>query len=243
MLDFSRLAIAIVTWNRPAQLQALAERLVETIPEYRMVYVIVNHPDGAKGFQPPNRCLVISSGRPPEHHGCMAKSWNLAMLWAFRDPETEWLLCTMDDLRVLPGWPAVFDKHEADLYLAPAGDTGFVFNRTALRKVGWFDERFVVIGYQEWDWQARAIRGLGLSRVSLDDQHGWSHNPIGLREYWKHVGTSEARQRDATYEPRNAAWLEQKWQMSPTRFIEMLKSGTILPTNVPEVDWYPWFPR
>lgn len=243
MVNFSRMVIAIVTWNRPAKLQALARTLSATAPDYRGMYVIVNHPDGAVGFDPPFRCRVVNSGRPPEHPGCMAKSWNLAMLWAFRDPEVEWLLCAMDDLEVSPGWADCLGRYDASLYLAPAGDVGFLFNRDTLRKVGWFDERFPTIGFQEWDWQVRAIKGLGTAQVSIEDAHGWRHNPVGLSGHWAHYGTAENRQRNPLWEPIAAGWLTQKWGRGIGDVIAMLASGDIADPLIAEIDWYPWFQR
>ena len=73
---------------------------------------------------------------------------------------------------------------DADLYLAPGGDTVFLFNRRVFREVGWFDERFRGIGFHEWDWETRAILGVGQDRVVIEDKHGWYFNAVGLDEQW-----------------------------------------------------------
>ena len=241
-IDFSKVAVAISTHNRPPQLIECVRQWVETLPDYRAMHVIVNHPDGARGFVPPPRCQIIQSGRVPEHVGCMAKTWNLAMQWGFRDPEVEWLLCSMDDVVITPGWPMLLTFYDADLYMAPAGDIVFLMNRRALRLAGWFDERFPVIGFQEWDWTARAIRRLGLNRVSLDDAHGWHHNTIGLAAHWVHVGSNHTL-RDMRFQGVSERWLEQKWGMPMLNVIGMISSGDIPEPTVPEIDFYPWFDR
>lgn len=242
-VDFARLAIVISTHNRPAGLVDCADRWVKTTPDYRAMHVLVHHPDGANGFEPPPRALIHHTGRVPEHAGCMSKTWNLGMQWAFRDSEVEWCLCSMDDGEAHPGWADLVARHDYDLYQAPAGDIVFLFNRRVLREVGWFDERFPLVAYQEWDWQARAIRTLGLNRVSLDDAHGWHHNPIGLSALWRHRGdgnmpTTCRREFDLVA----AEWLQRKWKVQPHEVIGMLSSGRI-GESLPELEWYPWFPR
>jgi hypothetical protein len=246
VIDFSRTSIAISTHNRPAYLIECAKAWAETAPDYRAMFAVVNHPDGATGFSPPDpmRCRIIHTGRVPEHAGCMAKTWNLAMQWAFRDPQVDWCLCSMDDAEIRPGWANVVAAHDFDLYFAPAGDLVFLLHRRVLREVGWFDEHFPVVGFQEWDWQARAIRALGLPRVSLDDAHGWRHNPIGLSAFWIHRGEGAApTTRQERYNAHAQAWLELKWGCPMQDMVHLLSSGNIPAPRMPEIEWYPWFQR
>lgn len=245
MIDFGKMDIAIVTHNRPAMLSRCLHRWAETAPAYRQIHVVLNHPDGIRGVTPPPRTELIPTGRPPEHPGCMAKAWNLAMLWAFRDAETEWLLCSMDDVEVRDGdWPLLVNAVDRDLYLAPAGDLVFLLNRAVLRDVGWFDERFPVVAFQEWDWQARCIRRRGLDRVSIWDTHGWNHNPVGLERCWFHDDRSVAMEpcgRD--WDRQAGVWLEQKWGLCLSNFARMMVFGDVLEPTHGEVEWYPWFDR
>lgn len=246
MFDLSRVAIVISTHNRPAYLHACAKGWVDSAPNYWAMHVLVHHPDGAAGFELPPRARVISTGRVPEHAGCMSKTWNLGMQWAFRDPEVEWCLCSMDDAVISPGWPEVVGKykHDCDLFMAPAGDLVFLLNRRALREVGWFDERFPLVAFQEWDWEARAIKALGLSRVSIDDAHGWHHNGIGLGAYWAHLGDGGAQTScNRAFDGVACKWLQDKWGMDMWSFKHMLASGQITEPKAPEIEWYPWFPR
>lgn len=245
MIDFAKLDIAVVTHNRPVMLQRCINRWAETAPSYRDMYVILNHPEGARGVQPPPRCSLVPTGRIPEHPGCMSKAWNLAMQWAFRDAETEWLLCSMDDLEVRDrDWPYLVNAVDRDLYMAPAGDLCFLMNRTVLRKVGWYDERFPVVAFQEWDWEARAIKQLGEERVSIHDTHGWGYNPVGLEQCWFHDYRANDIESCGRMADRAAGiWLEQKWGLCLSDFAKMMHSGIILDPMQPEVDWYPWFPR
>ena len=244
MIDLSKVVVVVSTHNRPHYLQRCVQGWLKSAPTLRRVYALVHHPEGDVGFSCPLECQIVHTGRVPEHAGCMSKTWNLAFQWGFRDPEVEWVICSMDDAEITPGWPEKLAAFDADLYLAPAGDLVFMLNRRALQKVGWFDERFPLIGYQEWDWQARAILGLGLDRVSLDDAHGWHHNPIGLGEHWIHIGGGAAPTTRSEHLMGAARWwLLEKWKRDATDMVGMLSSGQITPPAHPEFEWYPWFSR
>lgn len=240
-VEYGRLAVTVVTHSRPVARAVAA--WAATLPDYRSMRVVVNHPLGAEGLEPPRRCEVVRSWRPPEHPGCMSEVWNQAMVLAFRDPAVDWLLCAMDDCFPEPGWSAVVARHDADLYLAPAGDTAFLLNRRAFGKVGWFDEVFRVIGYQEWDWEARAVKALGADRVVIEDLHGWTVNGIGLREKW--VSSSSSSVRDKRWQWLNRAWLETKWGGIGAGSGEAFWAAAMAGPGpvVPEVDWYPWVDR
>lgn len=244
MIDFARMSIVISTHNRPAYLLACAKGWLESAPTYREMHVIVNHPHGALGFELPPRAQILYTGRIPEHVGCMSKTWNLGMQWAFRNPEVEWCLCSMDDAVIFPGWAPVIENLDCDLFMAPAGDLVFLLNRRVLHEVGWFDERFPLVAFQEWDWEARAIRALGLSRVSIDDAHGWHHNGVGLGSYWQHLGNGGAPTScNRIFDGVAAQWLTNKWGMDIYTFQHMMSSGQIVEPKFPEIEWYPWFPR
>lgn len=241
MIDYARLAIAVVTWKRPNDLNRALHAWTATLPTYRAGYIIANHPESvnADTYIPP-RYLIVPSGRPPEHAGNLSQSWNLAMLWAFRDPDVEWLMCSQDDVDIRPGWvEAIQNNPERDLYLAPAGDRVFLFNRTVLKAVGWFDERYTTIGYHEWDWQARVIRACSSDRISIEDAHGWSVNAFGLSQFWRTKEDPENGYKCERHIGRNYSWMHEKWGVS---------LNGVIPHSIPEprigeIEWYPWFQR
>lgn len=242
-VDPAKLVIAISTHNRPVPLRVTKRLWAESCPDYRAMLVIGNHPHDMHG-EPPARGFVIPTGRVPQHPGCMAKTWNLAMQWAFADPEVEWLLCSMDDVGVKPGWLDLVNQHAFDFYLAPCGDLVFLFNRRVFRRVGWFDERFPVIGFQEWDWEARVLYAMGRDRCMFEDGHGWNINAIGLHNYWLHTGDLCPTGRDTSYQERNKAWLLEKWHRRDVReFVHMMANGGPTAPLPNEIDWYPWFKR
>jgi len=242
-IDPSRMAIAISTHLREVPLRITVENWVKTCPDYRQMYVFVHHPDGVAKFEPPPRCTVLPTSRIPEHVGCMAKTWNLAFMWAFRDPAVEWILCSMDDIAVKPGWLELVNRHAFDIYLAPCGDTIFLMHRRILRQVGWFDERFPVMGFHEWDWEARIVKTFPRYRIMMEDGHGWNINPIGLHNFWIHMGEFCPITRDVSFQKHNEDWLLKKWALRSTReFVDMMANGG--PVSLPneaEINWYPWF--
>lgn len=240
-IDYSKLSLAIVTWNRPGNLRKCLASWIDTLPKYRATYVVNNGEEIEGWSEVSGRWSVIATGRPPEHVGNLAQSWNLAMLWAFRDSDVEWLLCSQDDMEAKSGWTDIIDGTSArDLYLAPAGDRAFLLHRSVLREVGWFDERYTTIGYQEWDWQMRALRALGKDRLSIEDAHGWYINPIDLGEYWT-CQLPEGGPKSQQYVERNRLWMEQKWNGADLK--GLLACGKAIDPMYAEVEWYPWFLR
>lgn len=243
-VDPAKLAICVSTHLRPGPLRVTVKQWVATCPDYRQMYVFVHHPQGTEGFEPPERCEIIPTGRLPEHPGCMAKTWNLAFQWAFSDPEVEWCLCSMDDVAVRAGWLDLVNQHAFDFYLAPCGDLVFLVSRRVLRRVGWFDERFPVIGFQEWDYEARVLKTLGAERVMMEDSHGWNINAIGLHNFWFHTGFLCPTHRDTSHQHLAQAYLFDKWGVrEPTAFATMMQERAVPEPKWPEIDWYPWFGR
>jgi hypothetical protein len=241
MLDYTKLAIAIVTWKRPKELQRTLHAWTQTLPDYRAGYIIANHQDSVNvDVQIPERFTVIPTGRPPEHAGNLSQSWNLAMLWAFRDPAVEWLLCSQDDVDIRSGWvEAIQSSPDRDLYLAPAGDQVFLFNRSIFNEVGWFDERYTTIGYHEWDWQARVCRAFPQDRLSIEDAHGWSVNGCGLGTLWQRTDEPENGYKDEAHIGRNLAWMQDKWGI----FLKNVMPNRVPEPHYGEIEWYPWHAR
>jgi hypothetical protein len=167
------------------------------------------------------------------------------MQWAFRDPDVDWLWCMHDDVWIAPGWPSIIASYPADVYAAPFGDMCFLLSRQAFQAVGWFDERFPGIGYQDNDWQLRAAWKLGTTRVVLENKFtigaalNWVMvNPIGLDRYW--VAT-ESFHHNRAGTAAGLEWFRAKWE---GRWLETLSlPEQIPPPVISEIDWYPWFLR
>jgi hypothetical protein len=256
MIDFAKLAIAIVTHRRPKEVQHTLRTALASVPGYRVLYVLGNHPDDQAGIgklvveTKDARVQFLPTGRIPEHGGRLAESWNTAFQWAFRDPEVEWLWCMHDDLDITPGWSDLVHGRDADVYVAPFGDTCFLLNRRAFREVGWFDERFTVRAYQDTDWELRAVWKLGRDRVVLENEIRppkalkWvSLNPIGLLNHWRLAQTFDDSPAKIDKDKPGLFWLKEKWDnargVTPIDFDKAVAEGPA----IPDIDFYPWFDR
>lgn len=247
-IDPSRLEIAVVGHTRHTDLQAALHLWPLTIPGYRQITLIANHPTTTQGLVLPDRTHVVPTGRIPNHVGQLSESWNLAFLWTFvQHPETEWVILSQDDVRVAPGWVELVNAHPAEVYNAPAGDMIMLISRRAFQLVGWFDEHIRSIGGQDLDWLCRAVITLGADRIVSEDHHGWSYNPIGLTRFWessKGGGTPGASYQMGGYlDVVLKAHLHAKWGISTQELHERLIAHQVPMPVQPEYDWYPWVTR
>jgi hypothetical protein len=249
--QLAKLAIAIVTHNRPEIVKETINKVLCSIPYFKTCYLIGNHPDDRANagseflsIGDPRR-QFISTGRILEHQGRLAESWNTAIQWAFRDPEIEWLWCMHDDVNIFPGWFDLITQRQAELYVAPFGDMCFLFSRHAFEKVGWFDERYTEIGYQDNDWFTRATWKLGEAKIVMENTFNFpgmaylewiSVNSIGLLNYW------QPRQRFTDRKGAGYGWYRSRWIDTFTdKGLDWAKASTQGPT-VSDINWYPWFP-
>ncbi len=232
-------AIYIVTYNRPVALNKSIRFYLDSLPFVPHITVISNHTNCAIDTDlQPHVNLIYNHLRPNESWGYLARNWNQCFQLGLR--EHEWLLCSQDDVIVKPGWFELVNDTDYDFYLAPLGDTRFLLNRSAFRNVGWFDERFVGIGYHEHDYILR-ILSLISDRASIVDMHPQliRHNPISLEDYWyqpEPEGFDKFAQRTVKRHTYLFSYFYQKWNIHPFKKIIGLHKDR-LPK---EIDWYPF---
>ena len=245
LLKKENIAIYIVTYNRPVALNKTIRYYLDSIPFTPHITVISNHTkcqidDNLK----PYVRLIYNHLRPDESWGYLTRNWNQCFQFGFRD--YEWLLCSQDDVIIKPGWFELVNTTDFDFYLAPLGDTRFLLNRSAFRKVGWFDERFTGLGFHEHDYILRVL-SLIPDSASIVDNHRQQikHNPVGLEKYWiqpeKNEGFSKKQQIGGSAEWRKGniyrqKYFQEKWGTHPFK-----KVLGIHPDRLPrEIDWYPY---
>lgn len=237
--------IYIVTYNRQKALNKSIRLYLESLPFVPPITVISNHSKCLIDDDLKQYVKVIDNVlRPDESWGYLARNWNQCFQLGLVDHE--WLLCSQDDVIINPGWLELVDSTNFDFYSAPLGDTRFLLNRSAFRRVGWFDERFCGLGFQEHDYLMRVLNLIPES-ASIVDQHKQTirHNSVGLENYWfqpeERVGFSKVEQVGGQDHGRfwhiyRHNYFKLKWGTTPFK-----KVFGIAPLRLPkEFDWYPF---
>jgi len=240
MFDLARAALLVVTHNRPELLRHTLGCWRGTGGRFRRTVIVQNHGKGLDDVEIAGDTIIVQSGQHLGNPGNMSRSWNLGWQWAFNDLDVQWIMCSQDDVDVKGDWLGKVASRDADFYNAPGGDVVMLLSRRAARAVGWFDERFVVTGYHEWDWIARAVRALGTDRMVCEDRHGWAFNVVGLSECWDHHGEVDRQSRSAYYR-LNDQWILRKWGTTAGGLAGLIASGFVPEPLEPEIDWYPWY--
>jgi len=237
-------AIYIVTYNRQKALNKSIRLYLESLPFVPPITVISNHSKCLIDDDLKEYVNVIDNVlRPDESWGYLPRNWNQCFQLGLVDHE--WLLCSQDDVIVKPGWLEQVNSTDYDFYSAPLGETRFLLNRAAFRRVGWFDERFCGLGFQEHDYFIR-ILNLMPESASIVDQHRqeFSHNSVGLENYWfqpENDGFSKNEQIGGRTHAKfwsiyRQDYFQKKWGTNPFK-----KVMGIHPDRLPrEFDWYPF---
>ncbi len=181
----------IVTYKKNDVLNQNLRTLWATVrrPERLDVTIISNHPDVVVEAenQRPNLRVLLNSTRSRNSWGYLSRDWNFAIQDAFvnwRNPhQTDWCVLAQNDVEWINGWDEWLDANDAfDFVTQPVGDQCVALNIAAVRRVGFYDERFTTLHFHEFDYFLRAMLTLG-ERASINDTHGGdagaSWNPVG----------------------------------------------------------------
>lgn len=162
-----KILYAIATYNQPADLRNLYESIREADPACKPdeIVIISNH----SKLTPPGEARIhMNSLRPDASLGYLARTWNQGIQLAFGSlaaPKADWVALCQSDVVFRQGWRNRFEAHVActgaALVASGPGDQMTLLSREAFEKIGWWDERFTGIGYQEHDYFARAYLRLG----------------------------------------------------------------------------------
>lgn len=238
------LAVFIVTYNRTAALNRSIRQYLETIPFTVPIIVISNHTECHIDEDLRSKVDVIFNRlRPNESRGYLSRNWNQCFQLGL--PKYKWLLCSQDDVVIKPGWFNIIQQTPYDFYLAPLGDTRFLMNREAFRAVGWFDEHFNGIGYQDHDYIQRVLSLIPEKASVVDtfytapNHQKISHHSVGIENFWlqpEEDGFSRKEQRTGLMHPYLFQLFLDKWGFFPETKIIGLH-----PDRLPdEIDWYPY---
>lgn len=252
--------IYIVTYRRNEVLNRNLRTLwgATRQPNDISVTVISNHPDIVidEENNRNNLRVIINGTRALNSWGYLGRDWNFGILDCFtnwRNPNNiKWCVLAQNDVEWVDGWDEFLRNNEKyDFISQPTGDQSMAININGVRKVGFFDERFCTLHFQELDYFSRAIIKLG-SRVSINDDHvgeesAW--NPVGCvitekTAYGIDHSTDDLHTPKSWEEMRNLFF--NKWKvvsletaLSRPKFVAHLQESSVAYPK--EVNWYPFF--
>jgi hypothetical protein len=238
----------VVTYKRNDLLNENLRTLWATVKDPSGVEVLVlsNHPDVevAPENARPNLKVIVNATRPLNAWGYLSRDWNFCILDAFKswrnERGTSWCVLSQNDATWVDGWDQWLKANgNYDLVSQPAGDQSVAMNIESVKKVGFFDERFSVLHWHEFDYFTRAIRALG-ARASINDGNCHSecssYNEVGCvitNKTGAGISTDEFHTGKMWGELKNL--LTTKWGAHPNH------SGTQQLKNAREINWYPFF--
>jgi len=252
----------ILTFDRPKALN----RQIKTFGEYGFkVNVFSNHPE--VDIEEDNKKyvdqIIINNLSDPKATSYCARSWNNMFIKCFIDKEVDGSVFVQDDTHVHHpelGKYLINKAKEYDFIWGPLGDTFFFLKREVLKKVGWFDERYLGCYCADADFLKRVYFNYDKNKISIQEIHDWGfeHNSIKISEYidWsmasRGVDESYKNQHDQLQNDcgqdkvvsYSQGHFKSKWQ-TPGNGLNNI--GPIIdyepPDVVHEIDWYPWFSK
>jgi len=253
-----KIRIYIVTYKKNEILNQNLASLWRSISKNSIdrVTIISNHPDVRIDTenQRENLHVIINSTRANNSWGNLAKDWNFGIIDGFRNwqnPEfVDWVLLAQNDVQWKEGWISKLEESShLDFISQPRGDQVLAITIKAIREIGFFDERFSTLHYQEADYFIRSIIHLG-DRSSINDDHkfGSSWNPVGsfiILPTYSGIEESE-NMHTMRFHPEFGGLLMKKWSFDEYhqshQFEKIGKQRLHYFKNLPhEYNWYPFF--
>lgn len=145
----------------------------------------------------------------------------------------DYILITGDDFKIEPGWDKYIEDNPNYLFYGVSGC--FVAHKDIVKKIGWYDERFSAIGYEDCDYRIRMISKIDPS-LAAPDSHvtpafGAKHKWLN---YFTHLDHGPAIGRAVNYhDPNdyNRKMLVKKWGSITGPYVRQ--------AGYEEIDWYP----
>lgn len=177
-----RVKLFIVTYNANAALMTNLENIFKCLEEPD-ISIINNHNISISGEisqKYPTIKVYENVMRHPNSHGHLSRSWNQCLLFGFGSanrPDADWVVGMQDDLIIdYKFWEIVQEQMNCrDFIMVGPGDQIWLSNVAAILKIGFWDEHFMSIAYQEADYYHRAYLQLK-DRCILED---YLHQPEG----------------------------------------------------------------
>lgn len=246
--------VYIVTYKKNDVLNKNLESLFKNADDMSDVEVTVlaNHPDVKIYNRRIKRKvrLVINNTRMANSWGYLSRDWNWAILdcystWENKE-EIEWCVLAQNDVIWLKGWDSWLRREKFyKLVSQPRGDQCIALTIDAVKKIGFFDERFTTVHCQESDYFIRAIKRMG-DYISINDDHeliNMSHNPVGnvlIETSYSGVqeGEDQTIHNSINCQP-SINLRNRKWERET--FINNTLKTDSKDLSALEVNWYPFF--
>jgi len=140
-----------------------------------------------------------------ERHQPLARGWNWLVMMSGNDK----ILILNDDITVRPGFRyEIRDKlaSSPDFFTINGSWSHFMISKEIVRKVGWFDERFIGVGDEDGDYMCRlAMYGIPIKSVAIPgiDNHVAEQNDCGWANFSSVI--------DGKYAQVNRDFFVKKW--------------------------------
>lgn len=195
-----------------------------------------------------NLRIVYNATRMPHAWGYLSRDWNYCILDGFktwRNPEeVDWVVMAQNDVTWVQDWDVwLGNNKDYDFISQPRGDQSMAINIEAVKKIGFFDERFTTISCQEQDFFRRALLKLG-NRCSINDDHpGFLFGTMQFPNVITNNTYSGFCEHDDTLHTEKTLnesilFLLEKYNCKTHR--SLVKSLQLRPV-LEEIDWYPFF--
>lgn len=249
MLKEGNFGVWIITYNRPVELRRNIESLCASMPFWVSINVVSNHSQIVDLSEYRGVTVHMNPMRPDESGGYLSRSWNQCYYMGLSQVEN--ILVTQDDVVFEPGWFERVCETPYQFYSAPFGGIAHVASRTSFLNVGWWDERFVGIDLEDYDYLARVFQRFHDSSSVLEvgaSERTW--NDVGLDAFWKGKGfvgdgSDRPRGEEKAHHRMNRAWFARKRGIDVAGNVRCHKDPAWRDYRrefvVDEIDWYPWF--
>lgn len=227
------------------------------------VTIIANHPDVIIHEENvhANLRVLLNNTRTEYSWGNLAKDWNFAILDAFgrwdNPKKTEYCILAQNDVIWSENWQKNLEKMGNIEFLSqPFGDQLMILTINAIRKVGFFDERFTTLHYHEEDYFLRAELAL-TDRASIngvpekENEHymatsfNYKGSDIFIRPTLSGICLFDDTLHTAKTHDAHEKFFMQKWGIKKPigkieNRMELLEIARKI-SRPKEVNWYPFF--
>ncbi len=187
------------------------ESLIKNFPDKEIICIINGHPDKTKNISYLKEITSWLSTLENvkyitfEDHQSLAKCWN----WILLMSSSQNNLFLNDDISVKREFRKDFEIHLSKkrcFFAINNSFSHFVLNKDVVKKIGWFDERFLGVGQEDGDYLLRLFQG-GINLVSLPCKGIINFVAHNENPGWQKISSTT----DSKYSSINKEFMNKKW--------------------------------